>query len=691
VSVSFQESPAGANTWQTISTDNAAPWTASFDTRTVGDGLYDIRATAVDALGNVGTSVRTNIRIDNTAPSVATATPADGSVVASAGSIVIETSEISTLSGVTLDDLPTVAPTITGTHVDFATGTVSDGPHTLAATLTDASGKTSPLRLHFTVYTTGGTGPVPYVEKNTSLTSPASLTAADGATTVTMPTNAWSPAVNPGDWLVLRVAPGIPAATPSPMHIQSVVDISARWAIAGGAVHQFDQPLQIDLAGGEGIVPATFDGSAWRLLRGVPNAGQLPDDWSDGYWRANGSVHVLTRHLTLFALVLDETPPGAPTDLNGTVNNGLLTLRWNPTNQTGKQIANFVLFADDQPISNLGATEFQYTVGPYDPNESRAFSIVEVDTVGNTSDRSPAIKVVPQLTGLTLDAARNALIAKGFGVGNITVADSQTPAGTIVGPTPTTVTAAVGSALPLEVSAGPGVSATKFVFAVVAAKRLVLSQRRFIGVHLASTRATTLSATLVNARGKRLFTWHVRARAGVSITKLRLPKSIEKPGLYTLLWTATSAGAVVRRSTAIQMVETANAAAALARKGTRRDVVLAGTGLSNQLSTSAVKRVTRVVATTGDSTFTIAASRNRNVQVIVVDGDQYPLSLVHNLRIVFPSTSVRLVVLTNDPEKRKRAIAAGASVALPKHIPSAKLGKVVAALAPGPSTTASHR
>ena len=91
----------------------------------------------------------------------------------------------------------------------------------------------------------------------------------------------------------------------------------------------------------------------------------------------------------------DQTPPDAPTNLNGTVNNGLLTLRWDPSEQVGKEIANFVLFADDQPISNLGATEHQYTVGAFDPAESRSFSIVEVDTAGNASAHSAAIKVVP--------------------------------------------------------------------------------------------------------------------------------------------------------------------------------------------------------------------------------------------------------------------------------------------------------
>ena len=66
-----------------------------------------------------------------------------------------------------LDGLSTVVPTITGTHVDFATGTLADGPHTLSATLTDLTGKTSPILLHFTVYTPGTTPTPPYVEKNT--------------------------------------------------------------------------------------------------------------------------------------------------------------------------------------------------------------------------------------------------------------------------------------------------------------------------------------------------------------------------------------------------------------------------------------------------------------------------------------------------------------------------------------------
>ncbi len=689
VSVSFEISPAGANTWQPIATDNATPWAVSFDTTTLPDGLYDIRARAIDALGNVGTAARTSIRIDNTAPSVTGSTPADGTIVSSASSIVFDVSEITTLSNLKLDSLPTVAPTITGTHVDFATGALGDGPHTLSGTLTDASGKTSPLLLHFTVYTAGST-PLPYVEKNMRLASATSLVAPGGATTATMPAHAWSPTVNPGDWLVLRIAPEAPSTVSSTLTLDSSVDVTARWAVAGGMVHQFDNPLVIDLGGPAAAsdVPATTDGSAWRLIRPLSTAGQLPADWTDGYWRSDGVVHVLTRHLTRFALVQDQTPPQPPTDLNGTVNSGQLTLRWTPTHQAGKEIANFVLFADDQPISNLGATELEYTVGTYDPNDPRAYSIVETDTSGNASVRSAAIKVVPTLAGLTLDSARTALTAKGFGVGDITVVDSQAPAGTIVGPT-NGITAAVGAVLPLQVSAGAGQHATKFVFSVIGTKRLTLAQRRYIGVHVSATRATTLSATLVNARHARVYTWHVSAKAGVSIIKLTLPRSARRQGRYTLLWTATSSGEVLRTTMPVRFVKTAKIAAALTR-GNRKPkaVVLAGAGLPAQLSGHPTGSGPKLVASSSDSAFTLTGDPHRNVAVVVVDADQYSLGLVHDLRTVFPT--VRIVALTSDPRKLSRAVRAGATVALSKRVPNLKLVKVVATLTAPPRTTASR-
>ena len=67
-SVAFERSVAGANTWVSICTDNATPYTCSFNTAALVDGSYDLRARATDGAGNQTTSVVTRL-IDNNTPS----------------------------------------------------------------------------------------------------------------------------------------------------------------------------------------------------------------------------------------------------------------------------------------------------------------------------------------------------------------------------------------------------------------------------------------------------------------------------------------------------------------------------------------------------------------------------------------------------------------------------------------------
>src|SRR6266536_3485993 len=79
--VVFERSPAGIGTWTPIATDPSAPFSADFDSSTVGDGNYDFRAVATDLGGFSGTSPLRTARVDNTAPSVSMSDPADGAIV----------------------------------------------------------------------------------------------------------------------------------------------------------------------------------------------------------------------------------------------------------------------------------------------------------------------------------------------------------------------------------------------------------------------------------------------------------------------------------------------------------------------------------------------------------------------------------------------------------------------------------
>jgi hypothetical protein len=411
------------------------------------------------------------------------------------------------------------------------------------------------------------------------------------------------------------------------------------------------------------------------MIRRVPTAGQLPADWSDGFYREGTAVHVLTRHLSIFGMAADQSPPAAPTGLNGTVNDGRLTLRWTPSLVENGSIANFVVFGDDTALLNLGGTQLETQVGPYDPGDPRAYSIVQTSDSGNTSPRSEAIKVLPRLVGLSVADARAALAAKGFSAGDIVVVDSPQPAGTVVGPA-NLVTAPVGSAIPLQVAAGQdGGAATRFVFDVVGTRRLPLNSRNYIGIHISATRQTTLTATLVNTKGARVYTWNQKAHAGATIVKLTLPKKARKTGTYTLLWTATSGADTARKSINLKIMRKA-APKTPATKPV--DVILAGETLPKQLPVPTSQEQRLISATSGETAFSVTGDPKRNVEVIVVDADEYGLSLIRDLRTVFPM--VKLVALTDDPSKLARAIKAGATLALPKQTPADKLAKIVTSL-----------
>ena len=73
--VTYQRSPAGAGTWTNVS--------ATWNTTSVADGLYDLRVRVTDNAGNVTISASVDDRrVDNTAPTLSSSDPSDGSKVA---------------------------------------------------------------------------------------------------------------------------------------------------------------------------------------------------------------------------------------------------------------------------------------------------------------------------------------------------------------------------------------------------------------------------------------------------------------------------------------------------------------------------------------------------------------------------------------------------------------------------------
>ena len=146
-SVAFERRPAGGGSWTTIATDGSSPYSISFDTTTVADGLYDFRSVATDVAGNVETSpsVVANRRIDNTAPSATMLSPGDpvgGTVSLTSTTGDTGGSGIATVSY----ELAPNGGSFNSQPASWDTTLLSDGLYDLRVIATDVAGniKTSP-------------------------------------------------------------------------------------------------------------------------------------------------------------------------------------------------------------------------------------------------------------------------------------------------------------------------------------------------------------------------------------------------------------------------------------------------------------------------------------------------------------------------------------------------------------------
>jgi hypothetical protein len=552
--VDFQVSPAGAGVWTTVATDSTSPYSGNFNTATVSDGLYDFRALAQDDVGNVSApSVVASRRIDNTPPSYVSASPVDGSTIASASSISITASEaLAAVTGVTLDGGATSAPAISGATATFATGPLANGPHTLAGTLVDLAGKASTFTTHFTIISGPPPADWPYVEMNALPGVTATLDSSESGASITTD-GAYS---SSSDHLVLRVDPNPPAVLGGGFATDSLVyDVSYYWSLTGVQLHSVASPLEIVLANPSGgaRVPTTFQNGVWRPIPLVPTPGVLPPGWSDGYFAGPGGIHILTKHLSDFTLLNDRFPPSPPRDVVGVVAADGLTLRWVPGLDPSGAIAQVQLYVDGTRTTSFGATQFETKLGPILAGDPRTFTFTETDSAGNISDLTTGLRALPPLAGRRVDDATQALAASGFAAGTITQVPSTAPAGTVVAPADVEVLP-LGSSVDLTVSTGPKQAfAAPFQLHPLGPAVFRPTHAVTILTSVVVTEPATTTVVLLDSHGHRLASWRRQLHAGLNGPRLRLPTSarnalIRGPGLYWLSWAAQTAPAGERAS-----------------------------------------------------------------------------------------------------------------------------------------------
>jgi hypothetical protein len=186
--VTLQRSPAGAGTWTDVCSDTTSPYSCSWDTTGVSDGLYDLRAVTTDNAGNTtNSSAVTNRRVDNTAPTVSITNPGspiggtktfDGSASDGGSGVSSVTFQISPVGANTWSDM--CSDSTSPYSCSYDTSGVSDGQYDFRALATDGAGNSATSSVYSgafvdnTAPTVSMTDPGQYVKGTVTLDATAS-------------------------------------------------------------------------------------------------------------------------------------------------------------------------------------------------------------------------------------------------------------------------------------------------------------------------------------------------------------------------------------------------------------------------------------------------------------------------------------------------------------------------------------
>jgi hypothetical protein len=454
-------------------------------------------------------------------------------------------------------------------------------------------------------------------------------------------------------------------------------DVTARWALAGNNLHTgFGRELVLEIADPTGkALPITSDGGGlWRLIPPLPEAanGHLPATMSDAFFRDNGKTEILSRHLTAFALVRDVQAPTTPTEIAGTFRADGFTIQWKAGVDNSNMLGPSILYTDGRPLETVAAGTTTTTVAAAAATDGRKFSIVQTDASGNASSQSKSLIVLPDLTGMSTDQARVTLMQRGFTIGSITATTAtNVEPGKIVSPAGRS---AAVEGVPIDLVFSGNGAQTKLAFSAVGTKTIKASRTGHIAVRMTVSKLSAVTATLRSPQGKSLKVWHITIRAGVSIRPLTLPPTARTAGRYRLTLLARNGTEQISKTIVTEVVGVAKAPV---KTNKPVEIVLVGnSALRNALAISLHSSNARILTTAEENaTFMLTGNPALNIQAVVVDADTYTLSMVHDLRTVFPDLAI--VALTDDPQKLARSVAAGATIALPRSTAPDQLAKVV--------------
>ena len=235
--------------------------------------------------------------------------------------------------------------------------------------------------------------------KNVATGATTTLGASTGLTTVNLSVGMWTGGPpDPKDFLVLQIQPIASSAGAT-----TGFQFASKWSTSAcsgtsrrptSTTSTRRSRSSMTDSTGANAVPATFENGAWRQLPALAVSGTLPVGMEDGYWRDGSTVHVLTRHLTMFGLLAaagNALQIAAPLSVGGVVADDGLTVRWLP-GLPSDQIGNYFLYVDGQRVQTSASVSSR----PSSARSRRAirgrFTMTETNLAGQESAASAALR-----------------------------------------------------------------------------------------------------------------------------------------------------------------------------------------------------------------------------------------------------------------------------------------------------------
>ncbi|HTZ05527.1 MAG TPA: SwmB domain-containing protein, partial [Gaiellaceae bacterium] len=236
-------------------------------------------------------------------PVLVSASPDDGSTIAQVASLSLLANESVTWSGFSVtrpDGSVTPLPDRAGQSETWAFATTTPGLYVIQGTIS-AGGQSQSVLSHFTIWTSppgpAGNQPPP-VQKNAFPGAPDDVTTSDGNVVVAWPAGAFN------TQSVIQVVPRALGGLLGLPPLAIVVDVSAFSLPGRQPIHNVGDVVDIQFpnAARNAKVLTSEDGKSWQSVPQLATF-QLPAGQTDGWFRdSDGTVHILTRHLSLFAV-----------------------------------------------------------------------------------------------------------------------------------------------------------------------------------------------------------------------------------------------------------------------------------------------------------------------------------------------------------------------------------------------------